>query len=733
MFFIIQFVGSLVWGVVGGLMGPHRVSGGAIRRTCGDAIQTQKGVVMTAETVIRGQGVVVDEVRRFRAYRIGEAKRRPWGVLGMCLLACVFVCGVQAATIHWTVFDITDDIGNVSTNGTLLDARNGGLVSRTVTGVTFESVENSGNLFDSLFGNDNIGARGWGNVVTDTDYREFLRIGQRSGRTSGGIIQAPEVWTTVHFEGLTVGNTYQIQIWASDNVSTPPQNRALVLGDGVSTGSPEFGTDAQLFFHVNQGGAGQYAIGVFVADAATQSFNVRTRNNILVGTPNWGNQDHFSNGWQIRDMGLDTSPPSPDPMTWAVEPTAVNEGVVTMTATTATDQTGVEYQFRRYAADGTTLLFASPWQGDTVFVDSGLTPDTTYGYTVTARDKTPDQFTGSPSAVAFVTMPPPDTTPPTPDPMTWEVEPTALRYDTVTMTATTATDVSGVEYYFAELSGNPGGSSSGWQDSPVFIATGLTPNTTYSYTVTARDKSLAQNETAPSAVVHVTTQQKGSATITWEVFDITDDVGNVSTEGTLVDARTGRLGVGNNVTVNGVTFKSVENSGNLFDTVAHNDHLGARGWGNVVTDGNYREFLQYGQRSGRTAVVSDPGPPPHVWTTVEILNLTVGHAYLVQIWSSDNAAGSSLERGLVLGNGEANVSPDYETDAIVLLKLADGGAGQYATGMFVANAPNQAFNARIANNLLTTPSWNNDGHYASGWQIRDLGPLVPAGTILSIR
>ncbi|MGB1129536.1 MAG: sialate O-acetylesterase, partial [Haloferula sp.] len=77
--------------------------------------------------------------------------------------------------------------------------------------------------------------------------------------------------------------------------------------------------------------------------------------------------------------------------------------------------------------------------------------------------------------------------------------------DTITMTATTATDVSGVEYYFAETSGNPGGDDSGWQDSPIYTDTGLQSGTEYTYTVKARDKSAAQNETAPSTAASATT------------------------------------------------------------------------------------------------------------------------------------------------------------------------------------------------------------------------------------
>jgi len=56
------------------------------------------------------------------------------------------------------------------------------------------------------------------------------------------------------------------------------------------------------------------------------------------------------------------------------------------------------------------------------------------------------------------------------------------------MTAVAATDASGgVEYYFACVSGGVGCSSSGWQSSRTFTDSGLQANTSYSYTVKARD------------------------------------------------------------------------------------------------------------------------------------------------------------------------------------------------------------------------------------------------------
>jgi hypothetical protein len=65
-----------------------------------------------------------------------------------------------------------------------------------------------------------------------------------------------------------------------------------------------------------------------------------------------------------------------------------------------------------------------------------------------------------------------------------------------------------VEYFFTNTAG--GGHDSGWQSSATYDDTGLQPNTAYTYTVTARDQSAAQNTTAPSPAVSATTQIGGS-------------------------------------------------------------------------------------------------------------------------------------------------------------------------------------------------------------------------------
>jgi hypothetical protein len=247
------------------------------------------------------------------------------------LAAAALAAGsLHAATITWTAFDISAGNGtaDVSTAGTLVDARNGGTSDVAVNGVTFLSVATGGtipvgyNLFDSLFAVDSIGTRRGANP-TGT-YATFLTTGQRSGRsgfdgtfTAGYSRTTPaNVWATVNFTGLTFGNTYEIQIWASDTntILGDAANKGLLLGNGAANVNPDVNNDTMLLYEYAdgagagvQGLGGQYGTGTFVANATTQSFNVRTYNNLLT-TPSATSTDHFSNGWQIRDLGVIPEP-----------------------------------------------------------------------------------------------------------------------------------------------------------------------------------------------------------------------------------------------------------------------------------------------------------------------------------------------------------------------------------------------------------------------------------------
>jgi len=88
---------------------------------------------------------------------------------------------------------------------------------------------------------------------------------------------------------------------------------------------------------------------------------------------------------------------------------------------------------------------------------------------------------------------PPDTDPPEPLTATWDSPPSAVDYSTITMTASEATDTSGVQYYFDETSDNPGGTDSGWQMSRTYTDYGLSPETEYTYKIQTRDMSPSNN------------------------------------------------------------------------------------------------------------------------------------------------------------------------------------------------------------------------------------------------
>jgi chitodextrinase len=195
----------------------------------------------------------------------------------------------------------------------------------------------------------------------------------------------------------------------------------------------------------------------------------------------------------------DTSAPSPDPMSFSSAPSASGDSSITMTATKATDFSKVQYYFT-CTGDGD---HDSEWQDSRTYEDSGLTPSTQYTYTVIARDKSYNRNQTAASGPVSATTNPPDTTIPTPNTMTWSIAPNARSSSVISMTATTASDTSGVEYFFDCTTA--GIHDSGWQDSSFYADTGLSPNSSYTYTVTVRDKSTNQNITAPSTALSATT------------------------------------------------------------------------------------------------------------------------------------------------------------------------------------------------------------------------------------
>jgi len=183
----------------------------------------------------------------------------------------------------------------------------------------------------------------------------------------------------------------------------------------------------------------------------------------------------------------DTSAPSAPAN---LKSTAKTDATITLAWDASNDNVGVsEYRVYRNSAHVATV------NGGTVYTDTGLTPNTAYTYTVVARDEAGN--TSAASSALGVSTNPIDTIPPTaPGSLT-----ASSKSDTgVALSWTASTDNVGVTAYeivrgsqtIATLDGSK----------TAYVDTGLAPNTSYSYSVKAKD---ARANVSAAATTTVTT------------------------------------------------------------------------------------------------------------------------------------------------------------------------------------------------------------------------------------
>ncbi len=118
---------------------------------------------------------------------------------------------------------------------------------------------------------------------------------------------------------------------------------------------------------------------------------------------------YFING-TVSAASADETAPTPNPMSWASPPATTSESSITMTATTAVDETStVQYSFLCVAGDAKCSTANSGWQSSRVFNATGLTAGTSYTFQVMARDQSGNVTGRSQSASAMTAEPPPFT------------------------------------------------------------------------------------------------------------------------------------------------------------------------------------------------------------------------------------------------------------------------------------------------------------------------------------
>lgn len=183
----------------------------------------------------------------------------------------------------------------------------------------------------------------------------------------------------------------------------------------------------------------------------------------------------------------DTTPPSPPT---SITATAVSSSSIQVAWSGATDNVGVT----GYTVSRNGTAVATPTASP--FTDTGLTPSTSYSYTVLARDAAGNVSVASAAAVAS-TLAASDTTAPT--------VPTGLAASNITASSATLTWTPSTDTGGSGLAGYnvfQNGVQSATVTSPTF-APSLTPSTAYTFTVQAVDG--AGNKSAQSTSVSFTT------------------------------------------------------------------------------------------------------------------------------------------------------------------------------------------------------------------------------------
>jgi hypothetical protein len=195
----------------------------------------------------------------------------------------------------------------------------------------------------------------------------------------------------------------------------------------------------------------------------------------------------------IKEIVSDTTPPTPNPMTWATVPTGASPTSITMVANTATDTVSppVSYSFDFVdSPTGGTGGLSSGWQSSTSYTNSGLQVNHQYGYRVKAKDAANNE-TGysTPTRYAF----------------TAAEAPTGITFGTVTSTSIQVQSTNPPSGLTRGSSGllienNTNSTNSGWkQDSNFWTNSPLVPNTNYSYRAKARNGDAAETGYSPSA------------------------------------------------------------------------------------------------------------------------------------------------------------------------------------------------------------------------------------------
>jgi hypothetical protein len=212
-------------------------------------------------------------------------------ILGAVIAAALAASAHAQSDITWQTPLTISGASDVNMSGTLFGTwapYNGNASSGlTVNGVTFQAFPDLPGAADNF---DNGGGNGTYATPTtaDNNYNTLLNAGA-FGNGSGAY--------TVSWNGMTVGNTYLVQLWVNDGRNSIVNGRTETITGGLNTSLP-------LQYGSGDSGPGQYVIGTFVATDPSEALTL---------TPGPSIPSAQFNLLQVRDLT-----PVPEPSAFAL-------------------------------------------------------------------------------------------------------------------------------------------------------------------------------------------------------------------------------------------------------------------------------------------------------------------------------------------------------------------------------------------------------------------------------
>ncbi|MGC9260358.1 MAG: hypothetical protein ACP5I8_09840 [Phycisphaerae bacterium] len=280
------------------------------------------------------------------------------------------VAPVNAATIDWSQANKVASNADVSTGGSLVEAysfSNGAATSPDVNNVIFTGVtagghtltfgSNSDTLVDSATGTATLGGyNGYGSptaLSSLTAYDSLLTSGAYDGTsTTNGTL-------TLSLNNLTVGNTYQYEMWVNDTrVGSTIADRFVNVTAGNTVGLL-YQTPASTSTTKN---GGEFAIGNFTADATSEVVSIKGNSDAQINAFELLTGGALPNPGLVTNSGFESNPVSTSGFAaYTAGSTAITGW--TVDPTTAADIGGVQIIGMHFNGSGYGIQFAPQNQG----------------------------------------------------------------------------------------------------------------------------------------------------------------------------------------------------------------------------------------------------------------------------------------------------------------------------------------------------------------------------------